>query len=301
MASVVSLEMTMLLLILVGLGVKKFKIVGDQGKEILTDLVINLILPCNIIKSFLIEFDREILRNFLSVLIISTILQMGCILLGKLLYGRDNSEKNKCMQYGIICSNAGFLGNPVAEEAYGSMGLALASIYLIPQRIVMWSAGLAIFSEGINKKDILKKVLTHPCVVACDIGLVLMFTHFPLPEVLKELITDISGCNTVLSMIVIGMIVADIQLKEVLNWEILKFTVIRLLIIPALVYIPCRLLGMPELVTGVSVLLAGMPAGATTSIMALKYHSDEKFATDLIIFSTTFSLLTIAFWGWVLG
>lgn len=301
MASVVSLEITMLLLILVGLGVKKFKIVGDQGKEILTDLVINLILPCNIIKSFLIEFDREILRNFLSVLIISTILQMGCILLGKLLYGRDNSEKNKCMQYGIICSNAGFLGNPVAEEAYGSMGLALASIYLIPQRIVMWSAGLAIFSEGINKKDILKKVLTHPCVVACDIGLVLMFTHFPLPEVLKELITDISGCNTVLSMIVIGMIVADIQLKEVLNWEILKFTVIRLLIIPALVYIPCRLLGMPELVTGVSVLLAGMPAGATTSIMALKYHSDEKFATDLIIFSTTFSLLTIAFWGWVLG
>ena len=42
----------------------------------------------------------------------------------------------KVMQYATVASNAGFLGNPVAEGVFGSVGLALASVYLIPQRIV---------------------------------------------------------------------------------------------------------------------------------------------------------------------
>ncbi|HIV34282.1 MAG TPA: AEC family transporter [Candidatus Blautia intestinigallinarum] len=301
MTGMVSLEVTMFFLILVGFAVKRFRLVGEAGKGVLTDLVVNLILPCNIIKSFMIEFDMQVLKGFLSILLISTVLQAGCILLGRLLYGRDHSGKSKCLQFGVICSNAGFLGNPVAEEAYGSMGLALASIYLIPQRIVMWSAGIAVFSNGIDKKQILKQTLTHPCIIACNIGLVLMFTQFPLPQFVVDLITDLSGCNTVLSMMVIGMILADINMEKIWDRDIFKFTVLRLLIIPALVYLPCRLLNMPYLVTGVSVMLAGMPAGATTSILALKYHADEEFGTNLVIFSTVCSIVTIPLWGIILG
>lgn len=66
---------------------------------------------------------------------------------------REPEGKRKCLEYGIICSNAGFLGNPIAEGMYGIEGLVLASIYLIPKRIMMWSSGLAIFS----KKEILQK------------------------------------------------------------------------------------------------------------------------------------------------
>ncbi len=300
MASMMSLEVTMFLLILVGFAVKRFRLVGEAGKNVLTDLVINLILPCNIIRSFLIEFDMQVLHGFLSILLISTVLQAGCILLGRILYGRDKSGKSKCLQYGTICSNAGFLGNPVAEETFGSMGLALASIYLIPQRIVMWTAGIAVFSNGVNVKQIVKQTLTHPCIVACNIGLVLMFTQLPLPGFLVELIDDLSSCNTVLSMMVIGMIVADINIKKIWDRDIFVFTVIRLLVIPALVYVPCRLLHVQELVTGVSVMLAAMPAGATTSILALKYHADEEFGTNLVIFSTLCSIFTILLWGMIL-
>ena len=102
-------------------------------------------------------------------------------------------------------------------------------------------------------------------------------------------------------MMVIGMILADINMEKIWDRDIFKFTVLRLLIIPALVYLPCRLLNMPYLVTGVSVMLAGMPAGATTSILALKYHADEEFGTNLVIFSTVCSIVTIPLWGIILG
>ena len=177
MDNMISLEMTMFFLILTGFAVRRLGLVGDRGKEGITDLVVNLILPCNIIKSFLIEFNTKILHSFLSILLISMFLQFGCILLAKLLYGKMQTDRSKSLQFGIICSNAGFLGNPVAEGVYGQMGLALASIYLIPQRIVMWSEGLAIFSKEIDKKQILKKVLLHPCIIACEIGLLLMLTQ----------------------------------------------------------------------------------------------------------------------------
>ena len=164
----------------------------------------------------------------------------------------------------------------------------------------MWSEGLAIFSKEIDKKQILKKVLLHPCIIACEIGLLLMLTQCPLPPAVKTFVGNLGDCNTILSMLVIGMIVSDIRLKEILDRDIIIYTVIRLLIIPALVYLPCTWLGLPEKVVGVSTLLAGMPAGATTSMLALKYHSDEKFATNLVIFSTAVSVLTIPLWARIL-
>ena len=81
------------------------------------------------------------------------------------------------LQYATVCSNAGFLGNPVAEGLYGSIGLLYASVYLIPQRIVMWSAGISYFTESPSRKEVVKKVLTHPCIVAVEIGIVLMVTQ----------------------------------------------------------------------------------------------------------------------------
>lgn len=51
------------------------------------------------------------------------------------------------------------------------------------------------------------------------------------------------------------------------------------------------------LVTGVSVLLAAMPAGATTSILASKYDSDPEFATKLVVFSTLISMITTPVWS----
>ena len=70
----------------------------------------------------------------------------------------------------MICSNAGFLGSPIAEGVFGAPGLMLASLYLIPQRIMMWSEGLAIYSGVSDKKSTIKKVVTHPCVIACVLG-----------------------------------------------------------------------------------------------------------------------------------
>lgn len=190
----------------------------------------------------------------------------------------------------MICSNAGFLGNPLAEGIYGSTGLILASIYLIPQRIMMWSEGLALYSGISDKRMTMKKVLTHPCVVACILGLVFMAAGFRLPALLLAPIQILGRCNTAMSMLVIGMILSKIDYRTLVDQSVLWFTLHHLVVLPLGVYVVCCLLPVSRTVAGLSVLLAAMPAGATTTMLAAKHDKDPQYATRLVVFSTLCSI-----------
>ncbi len=59
----------------------------------------------------------------------------------------------------------------------------------------------------------LKKVVTHPCILACVLGIILMVTGLPVHPGLDDAVTAVGNCNTAMSMMVIGMILADINSK----------------------------------------------------------------------------------------
>ena len=145
-----------------------------EGQKNITDLVINVILPCNIITSFVQELPDSALRECATIFLISVGAEFLYMLYSEFAYRNVEENKKKCLTYGTLVSNAGFLGNPVAEGVYGPMGLMLASVYLIPVRVIMWSKGIAIFSGESDRQGTIKKVITHPCVIACMTGIVIM-------------------------------------------------------------------------------------------------------------------------------
>lgn len=300
MKELLNLQLTMFAMMFVGLILRKMNIITIEGKKCITDLVINVILPANIIKSFMIEFNREIFWNFFSILMISIGVQILCTFLSRILYRKESSDRRKVLQYGIVCSNAGFLGNPIAEGVFGSMGLSLASVYLIPMRIVMWSAGVSYFTESPDKKTLVKKVMTHPCIVAVFIGIFLMLSQITLPGFLTSSIVSLSNCNTAMSMIVIGTILSEVDFKTMIDKTVLSYSFLRLCILPLIVFVVTMFLPVDSLVRGVATLLTAMPAGATTAILAAKYDGDAIFATKCVVFSTVLSLATTFVWSIVL-
>lgn len=300
MSKLLVLQLTMLSLIIIGAVIRRLGIISKEGQKNINDLVIYLVLPCNIVKSFMIAFDRDLLRQFGIVFVLSIAVQVVSVILGKILYGRREPGHRMSLQYGLICSNAGFLGNPLAEGVFGSIGLAMASVFLIPMRIMMWSSGIAIYTQSTDWKATIKKVVTHPCIIACFAGLLLMLTQWTPPGLITNTIGTIGQCNTALSMMVIGMILAEIDWKTFLDSDVLRYSVLRLLLMPAGIYLLCLAFQLPKLATGVTVLLTAMPAGATTSILASKYGCDEQFATRLVVVSTVISMVTIPIWNFVL-
>lgn len=304
--SLLTLQGQLALLMGIGAFLRRIGMVDGKGKKLLTDLVINLVLPFNIIQSFRMSFSWKIMQRTFSILIVSIILQLGCLLLAAYGFRRYPFQKKAVMQYGVVCSNAGFLGNPLAEGIFGSEGLLLASIYLIPQRIVMWSMGIGYFSDSSTitspeeKRrhfwEVVRKTATHPCIVAVAVGMVLLITQLQLPAFLANTIKSVSNCNTALSMLLIGVIMQEGGFHKMLNKDVIVYCLIRLALIPALVWFGCRVCHVNAFVSGVSVVLAAMPMGGTTAILAAKYGCDATFATKCIAVSTLLSLLTTPVW-----
>ena len=290
------LQGMLLIMLVVGLIARKTGTITEAGKKSITDLIINIILPCNIIYSFMIEFSYSIFISCGVVLIISILIQVMCTAISRFCYNKVQSGKKEVLQYATVCSNAGFMGNPIAESVFGSIGLLYASIYLIPLRIVMWSAGVSYFTHTTDKKTLIKRVATHPCIVAVCIGLFLMITQIQLPAFVNKTISTIGSCTTAMSMFIIGAILAEVNVKTVISKVTLLYSGLRLVIIPLIVFAGCMLFRVNPLLTGVSVVLAGMPAGTTTAILAAKYGGDEKFATKCVVLSTVLSLITIPIW-----
>lgn len=286
----------MFLMMGTGAVLRKIGIIKSEDKTVLTELVINLLLPCSIVMAFCIEFSQEILEQGVTILVISCVLHLFCVFLSKVLFNKYTKDQKVILQYGTICSNAGFLGNPIAEGVYGSVGLLYASIYLLPLRIINWSVGLSFYTESSDKKGLVKKVLTHPCIVTVFIGMFLMITQIQLPTIISSTLSSLGSCSTPFTMLLIGVILAEGDMKTMVNITTVKFSILRLILIPMVVFAGCKVCGVPDLVAGVSVLLAAMPAGTTTAILAVKYNRDAEFATKCVVLTTLLSMIMIPIW-----
>ena len=288
-------------LILLGAFLRKYGIITEEGKKVLGDLVIYVTLPCSIIKSFDMEFSTAILKSSAEILVISCLIQAGCYILNLFLYPRIEARKKKVLMYATMTSNGGILGNPIAEGIFGSMGLFYASIYLIPVRTMMWSLGMTYFTECPDKKTLVKKVATHPCILAVFIGFAMLLAQIFPGGFAGATIHSLSNANTALSMLFVGTVLAKADPKTMVTPVTCYYSFIRLVLIPALVWAGCSLFGAEPLVTGVSVVLAGMPAASVTAILASKYEGDETFATQCVVFTTILSMATIPLWCLILA
>ena len=293
--NLLNFQLMIFMLTAAGFMLRKLSIITPQTRKGLTDFVILFVLPCNIINSFLIEMSMEVLLACVVVLAVSIAIQIVCDISGRVIYRKAPPEQQQVLRYGTLCPNSAFLGTPLVEGIYGMEGVVLASIYLIPQRIVMWSAGVAIFS-GSKDKNAIKKVLTHPCVICAGVGLIIMIFQIPMPEFFSKTVSTVSSSTVSLSMIVVGGILAEIDIRTVVSRRTLYFSLIRLIILPGVVLVACKLLGLSPLVASVSVILTAMPAGTTTAILAEKYGCDSGFAVKCVFLSTLLSLLSIPLW-----
>lgn len=118
----------------------------------------------------MMKLTPEIIRDTVIIFIVSFVIQLSYSVFNRIFYNRFDDSKAIILKYATIVSNAGFMGLSIVESIYGQTGLLYASIALIPQRIFMWSAGLSLFTQT-DSKNMIKKVVFHPCIIAVYIGL----------------------------------------------------------------------------------------------------------------------------------
>ena len=101
------------LLIFTGAAATKAGILRSEGKQTLSGLLVNVVVPAMILNSYQMEFSMEILRNLLAAFGLSVL----AILLGTgvtvLLTARRKDSRASIFRFACIFSNAAYMGFPL--------------------------------------------------------------------------------------------------------------------------------------------------------------------------------------------
>jgi predicted permease len=287
-----NIQASLFIYLAVGYVLRRKKAISDETRLTLSNLVLYIMLPCLVFESFNMDISIGQLLAASVFLLVSLCVCVFSYVLGKLIYFKFPAQKRTIMQYGTLIPNSVFAGLPIIRSAYGALGLFYASVFIIPLRIFMWSAGISMFCDA-DFKTKFKSVILNPGIIAVVLGLLRLLLHIPLPSFIDTALINIGDCTTALSMMIVGMVLSDIDPRRVFEFGCFFSSFIRLVFLPVLLLLSLKLIGFNPVMTGTAVILAGMPFGSTTAILAQRYGADSEFASKCIFISTVLSLFTI--------
>lgn len=285
--------MILFLYLLVGFYCRKKQKISDSVKSGLSELLLTVMLPCMVFESFHISFSLALLRECSLALLIAVLLSGVALLLCTLLFCKAEPFVRPVLQFGLLINNSAFAGLPVIEGLFGESGLLLSSIFIIPNRIMMWTSGLSFFTADEDRRSAAKKVLFNPAVIAVYLGLLRMFFDPPFPAFLDSALQGLGNCTSPLAMILVGAGLADCGiLSSFAEKRVWLLVLLRQLLLPLACLAVLRLFAVDPLTIGISVILTGMPVAANTVVFAQKFGADSELASKCVFVSTLTSLIT---------
>lgn len=289
--------MIIFFLMLLGALIRKLGFLHAQSINDLTNITLYFLSPLVIIKAFEHPFSRQ---RFITLLIVTVgvfLTYFISIILAKLAFHREKDENlRRIAIYGSSYSNNGFMGVPLAQGLFGSIGVFYAVGSMIGFNVMSWTQGIGIFRQHRNGnwREQLKQILLNPNIIAIIIGLIMFTTSFKLPALVDGFINYTSPAFTPMSMIIIGSNLAglnwhDLRLPHVLWTSLL----LRNLVFPILGIFVLVLLGIHGIPMYTTVILSACPVAGLVVLFTLQAHGDAKPATLLMSISTILSLVTI--------
>lgn len=296
----ISLEQVFILFIMIFLGflLVKLKLIDIQSKKTLSNILVYLVVPFMIVNSYITsEFNDEKAVNIGFAFLSSFILLVVGIIVSYIVGIFYKTDDKPVLKFGLMFSNAAYMGFPLIEAMYGSDGLIYASCFVSVFNILLWTIGYMTVSKNFNIKEALIAILKTPVIYSLIIGLILFFTKTTLPTVISKPLSMIGSMNTPLSMIITGMIIASSNIKGVLKNKFLWIeTTVRLVIIPLvclLVVLLLKKMGIETEVLQIVFILEACPVAAITSIFAIKFNYNEDLASTCVVLTTLLSIVTL--------
>lgn len=283
----------LLLLILTGFILTKGKILTENGSKSMTDMVLTIVTPCVIIKSFMREYDKALLKSLLVAFLIAFLCHIGFILLSRVLLRSKDISSEKVLQYGVIFSNCGFMSLPLQQSLLGDMGVFYGSSYIAIFNLFIWSYGIILMS-GDKKYLSPKKLIINPGIIGLTIGLLIFLLSIPTPRILNDTVSYIASLNTPLPMIIIGYHLANSKISDgIKNIKCIFAIFLKLFAFPLLALGVMYICGIRGTLLISSLISCSAPTAAITTMFSAKFGRDTSLSVNLVSLSTILSLISM--------
>lgn len=308
------------LLIVLGVFLRKIHMIDQHFNNVLIKYIFRVGLPVLLFYNvYSIESFAEINWDIVVYTSIFTLLVFFIGIIVVKVLTKDDRQKGVVLQTAFR-SNYALMGIPLAEAIGGAAALKVVSLLAaiaIPLANVLSVIALTMFQknefgERISIKKMIQNIISNPLIIAVFMGLFVLFLRSLLPTMdgvpiftLKNqlpfsvtFMKMISQTASPMALIALGG-QFEISLVKPLLKQITLGVSLRILIVPGLAIFFAYLL--QDRFTGLQyaypalIALYGAPVAVSSAIMTQEMGGDEKLASQLVVWTTVFSMFTIFF------
>ena len=282
--------------VVMGFVAHKLGLMGQKVDTSLSELVLNIALPCLLIGAVGTGSRLPTLSDTLGLLGYSTLAYVIAWVLALVVPRLMGVGGNLRGAYGfmVMFGNVGFIGYPVLSAILGPDAVVFAAIANIPNAILIFSVGIIMVSgKAGNFRDTLRS-LANPTFFASLAMLALTLLGINDLGFIGEGCSIVGELTTPAALLVSGSTLAKYAPSEMLsNWRSYVVSALRLVGVPVLVLL---LLGplMPQgMLRNVIIIGQAMPVASNGILYCLSYGVDERPMLQTTFITIVASVATI--------
>ena len=279
---------------LIGYLSYKKKWISDDTSSQISGLIVNIFNPALIISGVIGSVGNGNWNLVIMDLILAVILFVVLILISPAFVRILGVKKDERNIYAVmlIFSNLGFMGIPIIEELYGREAIFYVALYTLVYNILFYTYGIYLFEKA--KIIFHWKKMINPGMVACLVALLIFAFQIDAPAPAVSFVQYLGNAAIPLSMIITGVSLAKMPLIEVFkDIKMYQFTFLKMLVIPMIAAFAIRLFHLDPVLSGIMVLMFGMPNGSMAVMMAIDYGLDSSICSRGIVLTTLLSIITL--------
>lgn len=293
---IVQIVLPVFLVIGLGYGVRRLKVVDNTFLFQLNRLIYYLALPLLLFyKIATADFDE----SFTFQLVIG--LAVLILLMFVISYGFAVMANYSQSIRGTFCQcsfrgNLAYIGLAIVFNAYGERGLATAGIILgciVPVLNLFSIIALLLPQQGNRIKPLffLQQIVLNPLIIASFLGITWSFFHLSVPTVLDKALHIVTGMALPLALISIGASFSVEKLKGDVVQASLA-TLLKLVLMPVVGWVIFVFLGVSGTNLAIGILLAGTPTATAAYIMTQQIGGDAELSGTIIMLTTLLSMFS---------
>jgi predicted permease len=302
--------------ILVGYGVGKTKLFGDQGIKALTNFCFYVAIPALLFRSMArLETPHghalTIVLAFYVAVLATFAVGMAA---GRLLF-RLNLAEQALFAVGGTYSNILLLGLPLSISAFGEQAVLPASALLALQSPLLFTVTALVVEAGrgadadVNKTGGVRAVLksagialaTTPVIIAMVAGIAWGFLGLGLPTIIDKTLSSLGVAATPTALFALGASLTRFRLGGDLR-QAAALGVLKLIVLPGITFASARyLFGLEPLYVAVAMICSAMPTGVTAFVLAMRYELlVARIAAAVIVTASLAWAIAAALLAWYL-
>lgn len=292
--TVLNQVLVMFVLIVIGAGCFKLKIINQQTSAQLTTLLLYIVNPLVIINSYNMPFDKTLAKNLIIAFGLGVISHLLAMVIAYIFVRvKDDKGKVAIERFSVIYTNCGFMALPLINALFGSEGVFYASAYMTVFNLLSWTHGYMMMAGKVDKAAF-KKAFLSPVVISVFVGLIIFFAQIRLPLVIGDSVRHIALLNTPIAMIVTGVSLASGNvLKAFTSLRYYYVVFVSNVLVPLAAIAIYLFLPIAPNIIMVNLVAIACPCAVTTLLFTTKLGKDVAHATNILTLSNVTCVVTI--------